>query len=98
MFRRAVMDQFQRKPQRMIIDLDHVAFLGITGISELLEVCRLGHVRTVDVVLVASHDALLRTLEITGIADLFTIHPTMRDALSEPRPPARGDIGQSAVE
>jgi anti-sigma B factor antagonist len=84
MFRRAVMDQLQRKPQRMIIDLDHVAFLGMAGISELLDVCRLGQDRTVDVVLVASHDSLLRTLEITGIADLFTIHPTIRDALSEP--------------
>jgi anti-anti-sigma factor len=64
--------------RRLVIDLSGVTFLGSSGLTTLLQVHRsLGDGQ---LALVCSTNAL-RALQATALDTLFTIHPTVQDAL-----------------
>jgi anti-anti-sigma factor len=74
-------EQLDRRPAALIIDLGAVSFFGSAGINTLLDV----HLNAVqsgtEVVLITTQSVVLRPLQLTGVAELFSIHPTLRDAL-----------------
>lgn len=66
----------------LVVDMDRVDFLDSTGLGVL--VGGLKKVRAEDgtMSLVCSQDRLLKIFKITGLAKVFTIHPSQEAALS----------------
>jgi anti-sigma B factor antagonist len=65
----------------LIVDLSQVAFMDSTGLGVL--VGALKKVRTLggDLRLVISEDKILKVFRITALTQVFTIHPTIDEAL-----------------
>lgn len=66
----------------LIVDLSQVAFMDSTGLGVL--VGALKKVRTLggDLRLVISEDKILKVFRITALTQVFTIHPTIDEALA----------------
>lgn len=68
-------------PELLVVDLSGVEFLGSVGLSVLIgateRVGVSGRLR-----LVAAGDTVLRPMELTGIAELFSIYATRDEALA----------------
>ncbi|MCW2633100.1 MAG: anti-anti-sigma factor [Pseudonocardia sp.] len=69
-------------PRGLILDLSHVAFLGSSGISALLQTRDAAFRSNVPLRLVCPSRSVLRPLEATGVAGLFAISTTLSEALS----------------
>src|SRR4051812_42376845 len=71
--RRRIQAAFATGPPRLVIDLSRVTHMDSTGLAELIS----AHQRAMDLrgrlVLVVTAPAILRTLEIRGVVDLFAI-------------------------
>src|SRR4051812_41095823 len=71
--RRRIQTAFATGPAQLVIDLSGVTHMDSTGLAELIS----GHQRAMDLhgrlVLVVTSPAILRTLEIRGVASLFAI-------------------------
>ncbi|MBV8933041.1 MAG: STAS domain-containing protein [Kutzneria sp.] len=65
----------------LVLDLSKVSFLGSAGLEVLVEVLHMATSRQVSLCLVADSRTVRRPLEITGLAEMFTIYPTLDDAL-----------------
>ncbi|HVV24037.1 MAG TPA: STAS domain-containing protein [Pseudonocardiaceae bacterium] len=66
----------------LVVDLTGVRFFGSAGLNVLLRLRAAG----VDVRLVADHQAVLRPLQLMGVADQFVIHRSVDDAVESVRP------------
>ena len=74
--------QLEQRPEVLVVDLSDVSFLASAGMSVLIG----GNQRAGEGTrfrLVAVGNATLRPMELTGIADEFSIHPTRDRALAE---------------
>jgi anti-sigma B factor antagonist len=81
-----IADLLEASEPSLIVNLSDVTFLDSTGIGTLVaglnRAVQLGGTLT----LVCSHDRILKLFRITGLDAVFTIHPTVEDALGASTP------------
>jgi anti-sigma B factor antagonist len=70
-------------PATLVLDLESVPFFGSSGIAALVRAAQLAKDHGVRLLLVASGRAVLRPLEVTATASLFTIHESLHSALAQ---------------
>jgi anti-anti-sigma factor len=75
-------DKLDRRPAALIIDLGAVSFFGSAGINTLMHAHLNARQSGTEIVLITAQSAVLRPLQLTGVAELFSIQPTLRDALA----------------
>ncbi|MBR8742253.1 anti-anti-sigma factor [Nocardiopsis sp. MG754419] len=66
--------------RRLFVDMSRTEFCDSTGISVLLSAMKRARDKDGDLELVAPRPAVMKVLEITGLHEVFTIHPDL-DAL-----------------
>jgi len=76
----SIKDALERGPKVLVVDLSGVTFLASAGMSVLIGGNQQAADRT-SLRLVATGNATLRPMELTGIAEEFAIHPTRDQAL-----------------
>lgn len=74
--------QLERSPAALVVDLSAVTFFDSTGVHALLDVYRRSRDRHVTVHVVVDRPIVVTTLQLTGLHALFTLHPTLPDALA----------------
>lgn len=67
---------------RLVIDMDQVDFLDSTGLGVLVGGLKKVRAQDGSMSLVCNSDRLLKIFTITGLAKVFTIHPSQAEALS----------------
>jgi len=88
LLRSSLLDLFASGASDVVVDLSLVEFLDSTGLGVLLGAKRRAKLVRGDVTLVAARDNILKTLRITGLHKVFTIHAHVTDALTPARPAA----------
>ncbi len=73
MLRHQAMDQLERAPRRLVLDLRQVSFLGSSGLAVLMEIRTEALGRDIALRLVTVARAVLRPLTATGLVELFDI-------------------------
>ena len=68
--------------QTLIVDLTNVAFLDSTGLGALVEARAATAEAGGSLPLVCSQERILKLFTITGLDGVFTIHPTVGDAVN----------------
>lgn len=76
-------DQLARTPQRLVLDLSGVSFLGSSGLAVLVECLDEARGCGSDLRLVASSRRVMRPLEATGLTKLFQTYPDVVAALAD---------------
>lgn len=76
-------DQLASTPQRLILDLSRVSFLGSSGLAVLVECLDDARGRGSDLRLVPNSRQVVRPLEATGLTTLFQTYPDMASALAD---------------
>jgi anti-sigma B factor antagonist len=66
----------------LLIDMENVEFLDSTGLGVLVGGLKKIRAQDGSMVLICSQDRLLKIFRITGLAKVFTIHPTEAAALA----------------
>jgi anti-sigma B factor antagonist len=74
-------DQVAAGPQRLIIDMAAVTFMGTSGLAVLVEALSMSRVRGIDLRLVCATAAVRRPLELAGLITLFQVTATASEAL-----------------
>lgn len=72
-FERAVIQAFDRRVRRVLIDLDGVEFFGTHGLSVLVRSRHRALREDVELALVCSNRSVLRPIELAGMSDLFVV-------------------------
>lgn len=67
---------------RLLVDLEGVEFLDSTGLGVLVGGLKKVRAEDGSMALICSQDRLLKIFRITGLAKVFTIHPSEEAALS----------------
>ena len=67
-------------PRFLVLDLRDVEFLGSAGLSVLIEAQRAAAARTISVCLVATSQATLLPLRLTGLTALFPVFTSPAEA------------------
>jgi anti-sigma B factor antagonist len=70
----------------LIVDLSGVAFLDSTGLGALVEARAATSEAGGSLPVVCSQERILKLFTITGLDGVFTIHPTVGDAVAALRP------------
>lgn len=70
----------------VVADLTEVSFFGSTGISTLITAHELADEHCKDFHVVAPHRAVRRPLQVTGVADVLSLHDSVDDVLSVLKP------------
>lgn len=86
----AVAMQLDTAPANLVLDFTGVSFLGSRGLAVLIWAANAAAERDVRLVLVAESRAVLGPLDITGIAEHFTIRPSVEAALAYGQPNSGG--------
>ena len=66
----------------LVVDLTDVTFLDSTGLGLLVGTLKRVRLAGGRMVLVVDAEPLLKVFRVTGLAQVFTIHPTLADALA----------------
>jgi anti-sigma B factor antagonist len=66
----------------LVVDLQGVDFLDSTGLGVLLGGLRRVHPHNGSFQLVCTNDRILNVFRITGLVNIFSIHASVRDAIS----------------
>jgi anti-sigma B factor antagonist len=69
-------------PERLVLDLSKVTFLASVGMAVLAEHHQSGQAKNVPFFVVTADHTILRTLQLTGLADFLTILPDLQAALA----------------
>ncbi len=80
--RAALGAQLDRQPTGLVVDLTRVEFFGSTGIRLLVEVYTRAQEQGTALAVATGQRAVLRTLEMTLVDELFDVHPTVAHALT----------------
>jgi anti-anti-sigma factor len=72
-----------RGPAGLVVDLSGTAFFYSAGINALISATKRARDRGVAMTVVAAHRAVLRPLQLTGLAEVLTIRQTLDQALAE---------------
>ncbi len=75
-------DRLASSPQRLVVDLSAVSFLGSTGLAVLVECLEDARGRGTELRLVASSREVIRPLEAAGLTELFQTHQDVESALA----------------
>jgi anti-sigma B factor antagonist len=62
---------------RLVVDLEAVDFLDSTGLGVLIGALKRVRLAGGDLSLVCTHARILKVLEITGLTQVFAVHPTV---------------------
>lgn len=77
----ALADALAGDPSLVVVDLDRVEFLSSRGMSALVELRRAAEPRGIVLRLVGEARAVTRPLQVAGLVELFSWHPTVAHAL-----------------
>jgi anti-anti-sigma factor len=80
--RKALYAAVDDRPRGLIVDLDEVRFLGSDGLAMLIS-CQDYAGSDIPFALVTSNPLSRRPLELTGLAQLFTVHSTRGAAIAD---------------
>ncbi|MFL6119259.1 STAS domain-containing protein [Actinophytocola sp.] len=69
----------------LVVDTTEVTFLASAGLSLLVDLNQRCADAGVDMLVAAGNDAVMRTLETTGLTDLLTVVANLEDALKPAR-------------
>jgi anti-sigma B factor antagonist len=81
--RAALTSASERGSHRLIVDLTRVDFLDSTGLGALIGGQRRAKEFGGEVRLVAKEGQILRLLRITGLLKVFSVYPTLDDAVAD---------------
>jgi anti-sigma B factor antagonist len=81
--RAALTSASERGSHRLIVDLTRVDFLDSTGLGALIGGQRRAKELGGEVRLVAKEGQILRLLRITGLLKVFSVYPTLDDAVAD---------------
>ncbi len=70
----------------IVVDLEGVDFLDSTGLGVLVGGLKRARSHDGDLVLVCTHQRIIKVFEITGLTKVFTIHDSREAALGTPQP------------
>lgn len=73
LLRSRAMEQLERGPRVLVLDLEEVSFLGSSGLAVLIQIRTEAMRRDVGLRLVSSSRAVLRALTATGLIELFDV-------------------------
>jgi anti-sigma B factor antagonist len=81
--RRRIFEAIDRPPARVALDLAHLQFIDSTGLGVLVGALR--HARTADgeLRLAEPTPAVARVLSVTGLDRVFSVFPTMDEAVAD---------------
>ena len=82
--RRRIDDVLARRSGTLILDFAELIHLDSSGLAELISARQRAAANDVTLVLAISSPGLRRTIEIRGLAGIFTIAATRADALAQP--------------
>jgi anti-sigma B factor antagonist len=71
-----------RTAQTVVLDLSGVTFFGSSGLATLIKAAETAAEQDIRLILVAANRAVLRPLEVTTTAGLFTIYATVEAAVA----------------
>lgn len=81
--REAIADVSDAANGGLVIDLDRVDFLDSTGLGVLVAAWKKVRVQHGSLQLVCSDERILGIFRVTGLANVFSIHPTVTSACRE---------------
>ena len=67
----------------LVVDLSRVTFMDSTGLGALIGTRRRVHAFHGSLALVLTNEAILRVFEVTGLDNVFDIHPSLESALRD---------------
>lgn len=67
---------------RIVVDLEHVDFIDSTGLGVLIGALKRVRTHDGDLGLVCTEPRILRVFEITGLLNVFSVHPTVDAAVA----------------
>ncbi len=76
-----LMDLIDGNGSVVIVDLSEVGFIDSTGLGTLVAAHKRAAARGGALPLVCAQDRILKLLRITGLDDVFVIHPTLEEAV-----------------
>ncbi len=74
--REALEEHFAQAGASVLIDMNHVSFLGSAGLQLLVEIQEVARSTGAELALVCSSRQILRPLSMTGLDKMFTIYPS----------------------
>ena len=74
--------QLQSVPDVLVLDLHKVSFMSSAGLASLITARKQANDAGAALRLVATGDAVLRPLRVTGLTTIFDIHPDLEAALA----------------
>jgi anti-sigma B factor antagonist len=84
--RRRVQRAMHEGRHRIVIDLDRLTHMDSSGLAALIDSHQLAEARGGAFALVITSESVRRTIEVRGLDRLFTIRPSIDDALEALRP------------
>ncbi len=79
--RKEILQQLETR-QSVVVDLSQVGYIDSSGIASLVEGLQLAKKNNLDFSLAAVSDAALQVIKLARLDKVFTIHPTVKDAVS----------------
>jgi anti-sigma B factor antagonist len=80
--RAALIEAADRGDHRFVVDLNRVEFLDSTGLGALIGAQRRAKEEGGEIRLAVPDGQILRLLRITGLLKIFSVYPTLEDALA----------------
>ncbi|MCE6995431.1 STAS domain-containing protein [Saccharothrix sp. S26] len=77
-----LVDQLDRRPSGLVVDLSGVGFIGSTGLQLLAEAITRAARLAMPLAVVAAHHAVLRPMQITELDRVVTVRPTVDEAVT----------------
>ncbi|MFG3226906.1 STAS domain-containing protein [Kitasatospora sp. NPDC048194] len=81
----ALQEALAARPALLVADLEHLGFCDSSGLNLLLRTRMNATAAGVPFRLAAPSEAVTRLLDITGAGAVFSLHPSVDEALSAPR-------------
>ncbi|MFI9005681.1 STAS domain-containing protein [Actinosynnema sp. NPDC053489] len=80
--RSGLLDELDRGPRRLVVDLSGVRFIGSTGLRVLVEAIDRAQARGTAFAVAAGHRAVLMPMRITELDREVAVRPTVEDAVA----------------
>ena len=87
-FKERVMAPIAADVERVVVDLSEASFIDSSSLGVLIGAHRRLRARGGRLMVACDHAAILKTFRVTGLDSVFTIAPTVDDALAAPDPDA----------
>ncbi|MFJ6676609.1 STAS domain-containing protein [Actinosynnema sp. NPDC091369] len=94
--RAVLVEQLERRPAGLVVDLARIDFFGSAGIQLLIEAATVAQRRGVPLAVATDRRTVLRPLELTLVIESVNVHPTVGEALAAVRPGDRSSSRRMA--